>query len=61
MGWDYFKKNRQQGNQFQHWDVELKTLRKSGRLENLKSEIDKCELNVVGLSEVRWPGNEQVC
>ena len=36
------------------WNV--RTLRQAGRLENLALEKDKCELNVVGLSEVRWPG-----
>ena len=30
------------------WNVS--TLRQAGRLENLTSEMDKCELNVVGLS-----------
>ena len=23
-------------------------------------ELDKCELNVVGLSEVRWPGKGEI-
>jgi hypothetical protein len=40
------------------WNV--KTLRQAGRLENLTSEMDKCELNVVGLSEVRWPGKGEI-
>ena len=37
------------------WNV--RTLERAGKLKNLASEMDKCELNVVGLSEVRWPGN----
>ena len=40
------------------WNV--RTLRQAGRLENLTSEMDKCELNVVGLSEVRWPGKGEI-
>jgi hypothetical protein len=32
------------------WNV--RTLQQAGRLQNLTSEMDKCELNVVGLSEV---------
>ena len=31
------------------WNV--RTLRRAGRLENLTSEMYKCELNMVGLSE----------
>jgi Endonuclease/Exonuclease/phosphatase family. len=40
------------------WNV--RTLRQAGRLKNLTSEMDKCELNVVGLSEVRWPGKGEI-
>jgi len=40
------------------WNV--RTLRQAGRLENLTSEMDKCELNAVGLSEVRWPGKGEI-
>jgi hypothetical protein len=40
------------------WNV--RTLRQSGRLENLTSEMDKCELNLVGLCEMRWPGKDEI-
>ena len=40
------------------WNV--RTLRQAGRLENLTSEMDKCELNAVGLSEVQWPGKGEI-
>ena len=36
------------------WNV--RTLNQAGKLENLKMEMDKCNVSVVGLSEVRWPG-----
>ena len=36
----------------------VRTLRQAGRLENLTSEMDKCELNGVGLSEV--PGKGEI-
>ena len=26
----------------------------------MTSEMDKCELNAVGLSEVRWPGKGEI-
>ncbi|XP_026467812.1 craniofacial development protein 2-like [Ctenocephalides felis] len=29
---------------------------RAGKLENLKREMDKCKVDVVGLSEVRWQG-----
>ena len=40
------------------WNV--RTLRQAGRLENLTSEMDRCELNAAGLSEVRWPGKGEI-
>ena len=40
------------------WNV--RTLGQAGGLENLTSGMDKCELNVVGLSEVRWPGKGEI-
>ena len=36
------------------WNV--RTLRKSGKLENLKMEMENCNLKIIGLSEVRWEG-----
>jgi len=35
------------------WNV--RRLRQAGRLLNLTSEIDNCEINVLRLSEVQWP------
>ena len=40
------------------WNV--RTLRQAGRLENFTSEMDKCELNAVVLSELRWPGKGEI-
>ena len=40
------------------WNV--RTLRQAGRLENWTSETDKCEVNVVGLSELQWPGKGEM-
>ena len=34
------------------WNV--RTLRRDGKLENLLVEMDKCKVNIIGLSEVRW-------
>jgi endonuclease/exonuclease/phosphatase family metal-dependent hydrolase len=36
------------------WNV--RTMRTKGKLENLKREIQRAEINVLGLSEVRWKG-----
>ncbi|WP_330950414.1 hypothetical protein, partial [Streptococcus anginosus] len=36
------------------WNV--RTLRRAGKLENLKVEMDKCGISIMGLSEVRWTG-----
>ena len=40
------------------WNV--RTLGQAGRLKNLTSERDKCELNVVALSDVRWSGKGEI-
>ena len=40
--------------------MELRTLRQTGRFENLTSDIDKCEVNVVGLNEARWPRKGEI-
>jgi hypothetical protein len=36
------------------------TLQSAARLENLTLEMDKCELSVVCLSEVQWPGKGKI-
>ena len=38
----------------------IRTLRQTIKLENVILDIDKCELKVVGLSEVRWPGKDKI-
>jgi hypothetical protein len=38
----------------------VRTLRQAGRLENLTSDMDRFEINVVGLSEVPWPGKGKI-
>ena len=40
------------------WNV--RTLGQVGILENLTAEMDKSELSVGGLSEVRWPGKGKI-
>ena len=40
------------------WNV--RTLRQAERLENFTLEMHKCELNVIGLSEVRWSGKYKI-
>ena len=36
------------------------TLFESGKLENLKLEMDHLELDILDLSEVRWRGNGEI-
>ena len=36
------------------WNV--RTLNRGGKLENLKKEMQKNEVSVLGVSEVRWKG-----
>lgn len=37
------------------WNV--RSLKRTGKLENVKKEMDRLEIDVLGLSEVRWPNN----
>jgi hypothetical protein len=40
------------------WNV--RTLNQAGKLENLKMEMQKNEVSVVGVSEVRWKGQGEI-
>jgi hypothetical protein len=46
------KKNEQHSYKFGTWNV--RTLNRGGKLENLNKEIQKNEVSVLGVSEVRW-------
>ena len=38
----------------------VRTLNQGGKLENLKTEVQKNELSVLGVSEVRWKGQCEI-
>jgi hypothetical protein len=40
------------------WNV--RTLNQGGKLENLKTEMQKNEVSVLGVSEVRWKGQGEI-
>jgi exonuclease III len=40
------------------WNV--RTLNQAGKLENLKTEMQKNEVSVLGVSEVRWQGQSEI-
>jgi len=40
------------------WNV--KTLNRGGKLENLKQEMQKNEVSIVGVSELRWKGQGEI-
>jgi len=40
------------------WNV--RTLNQRGKLENLKTEIQKNEVSVLGVSEVQWKGQGEI-
>ena len=40
---------------FGTWNV--KTLIQAGKLENLKKEMERMEINILGIAEMRWPGS----
>ena len=53
---DCFKKNHSKETSFNIVTWNVRTL----GLDNLGMEMDRWELNVVGLSEVRWPGKGKI-
>ena len=40
------------------WNV--RTLNQGGKLENLKTEMQKNDVSVLGVSEVRWKGQGEI-
>jgi len=36
----------------------VRTLRQQGKLENAKHEMARLEMNVLGISETRWPAED---
>ena len=41
------------------WNV--RTMSQIGKLENVKMEMDRLKMNVLGISEMRWPGSGKLC
>jgi 2C-methyl-D-erythritol 2,4-cyclodiphosphate synthase len=41
-----------------NWTV--RTLNQAGKLENLKTEMQKNEVSVLGVSDVRWKGQGEI-
>jgi hypothetical protein len=39
---------------------EIRTLNRGGTLENLKKEMQKNEVSILGVSEVRWKGQGEI-
>ena len=52
------KKKEQHSYKIGMWNV--RTLNRGGKLENLKKEMQKNELSVLGVSEVRWKGQGEI-
>ncbi|PNF36725.1 hypothetical protein B7P43_G12355 [Cryptotermes secundus] len=49
---------KQHGYKIGTWNV--RTLNQAGKLENLKTEMQKNEVSVLGVSEVRWKGQGEI-
>jgi hypothetical protein len=52
------KKNEQHSYKIGTWNV--RTLNGGGKLENLKKEMQKNEVSILGVSEVRWKGKGEI-
>jgi hypothetical protein len=52
------KKNEQHSYKIGTWNV--RTLNRGGKLENLKKEMQKSEVDILGVSEVRWKGQCEI-
>jgi nitrogen regulatory protein PII len=51
-------KTEQHSYEIGTWNI--KTLNRGGKLENLKKEMQKNEVSVLGVSEVRWEGQGEI-
>ena len=47
-------------SQLQDWNMECKDLDQGGKLENLKTELQKNEVSVLGVSEARCKGKGEI-
>jgi len=54
----YKKKNEQHSYKTGTWNV--RTLNRGGKLENLKKELQKNAVSILGVSEVRWKGQGEI-
>ena len=52
------KKNEQHSYKIRTWN--LRTLNRGGKLKNLKKEMQKNEVSILGVSEVRWKGQGEI-
>jgi hypothetical protein len=52
------KKNEQHSYKIGTWNV--RTLNRGGKLENLKKEMQKNKVSILGVSEVRWKGHGKI-
>jgi hypothetical protein len=50
---DTCDKNKMQG--IGTWNI--RTMLKTGKLENIKIEMNILDMNILGLCEIRWPDN----
>ena len=49
-------KEQKEHNSYKIGTWNVRTLNQGGKLENLKTEMQKNEVSVLGVSEVRWKG-----
>jgi len=52
------RKDQQNGVRIGAWNV--RTLLQAGKLENLKTEMVRNKLDIIGLSEIRWEGSGEL-
>ena len=59
----YGKKQRKEQKEHHSYKIgtwNVRTLNRGGKLENLKTEMQKNEVSVLGVSEVRWKGQGEI-
>jgi nitrogen regulatory protein PII len=56
----HYRKTGKDPHQYRIGTWNVRTLNQGGKLENLKKEMEKNEMSIMGVSEVKWKGQCEI-